>query len=196
MKILIVGIPRSGTTSVYNSIKSQYSELSSFREPWFWRKNEQIDIDSYGGLLIKTQIFQKPNPILKRGYQLFDCLDFYREIVPKFDKVILLSRRNLNEAAVSYDHAFKSENWQTEYSTDNLPRQWTINMYEVISNRIEILGNEFNLKVWYYEDLFNADNANTIATFINNNNLDIKSEYIFSEYYNIKNKLRKQNGID
>ena len=191
MKILIVGIPRSGTTSVYNSIKSQYSELPSFYEPWFWRKNEEIDIDSYEDLLIKTLIYQKPNTILKRGYQLIDCLDFYREIVPKFDKVILLSRRNLNEAAVSYEHAFRSKNWQTEYSTDSLPRQWTINMYEVISNRIEILGNEFNLKVWYYEDLFNANNINTISSFITDNDLEIKNEYIFSEYYNIKNKLRK-----
>lgn len=191
MKILIVGIPRSGTTSVYNSIKSQYSELPSFYEPWFWRKNEEIDIDSYEDLLIKTLIYQKPNTILKRGYQLIDCLDFYREIVPKFDKVILLSRRNLNEAAVSYDYAFKSKNWQTEYSTDSLPKQWTIHMYEVISNRIEVLGNEFNLKVWYYEDLFNANNINTISSFITDNDLEIKNEYIFSEYYNIKNKLRK-----
>jgi hypothetical protein len=191
VKILIVGIPRSGTTSVYNSIKSQYSELPSFYEPWFWRKNEKVDIDSYKDLLIKTLIYQKPNPILKRGYQLIDCLDFYREIVPKFDKVILLSRRNLNEAAVSYDYAFKSKNWQTEYSTDSLPKQWTIHMYEVISNRIEVLGNEFNLKVWYYEDLFNANNINTISSFITDNDLEIKNEYIFSEYYNIKNKLRK-----
>jgi hypothetical protein len=191
VKILIVGIPRSGTTSVYNSIKSQYSELPSFYEPWFWRKNEEIDIDSYEDLLIKTLIYQKPNTILKRGYQLIDCLDFYREIVPKFDKVILLSRRNLNEAAVSYDYAFKSKNWQTEYSTDSLPKQWTIHMYEVISNRIEVLGNEFNLKVWYYEDLFNANNINTISSFITDNDLEIKNEYIFSEYYNIKNKLRK-----
>jgi hypothetical protein len=191
VKILIVGVPRSGTTSVYNSIKSQYSELPSFYEPWFWRKNGEIDIDSYKDLLIKTLIYQKPNPILKRGYQLIDCLDFYREIVPKFDKVILLSRRNLNEAAVSYDYAFKSKNWQTEYSTDSLPKQWTIHMYEVISNRIEVLGNEFNLKVWYYEDLFNANNINTISSFITDNDLEIKNEYIFSEYYNIKNKLRK-----
>jgi hypothetical protein len=191
MRILIVGIPRSGTTSVYNSIKSQYSELPSFYEPWFWRKNGEIDIDSYKDLLIKTLIYQKPNPILKRGYQLIDCLDFYREIVPKFDKVILLSRRNLNEAAVSYDYAFKSKNWQTEYSTDSLPKQWTIHMYEVISNRIEVLGNEFNLKVWYYEDLFNANNINTISSFITDNDLEIKNEYIFFEYYNIKNKLRK-----
>jgi hypothetical protein len=191
MRILIVGIPRSGTTSVYNSIKSQYSELPSFYEPWFWRKNGEIDIDSYKDLLIKTLIYQKPNPILKRGYQLIDCLDFYREIVPKFDKVILLSRRNLNEAAVSYDYAFKSKNWQTEYSTDSLPKQWTIHMYEVISNRIEVLGNEFNLKVWYYEDLFNVNNINTISSFITDNDLEIKNEYIFSEYYNIKNKLRK-----
>jgi hypothetical protein len=191
MRILIVGIPRSGTTSVYNSIKSQYSELPSFYEPWFWRKNGEIDIDSYKDLLIKTLIYQKPNPILKRGYQLIDCLDFYRELVPKFDKVILLSRRNLNEAAVSYDYAFKSKNWQTEYSTDSLPKQWTIHMYEVISNRIEVLGNEFNLKVWYYEDLFNANNINTISSFITDNDLEIKNEYIFSEYYNIKNKLRK-----
>ena len=197
MKLLIIAIPRSGSTTIYKSIESQLINYKSVFEPWRITHEQNLDIDSYNNILVKSLIYQMPGITEKvlaekiKRYQLIDTLDFYKNLIPKFDKVVLLSRRDIDNASVSYDHAFKYKNWFSKYSTEASSSTGTIGMYKRITKHIETLAKDFGLKVWYYEELFNQNNSEIILEFASELKIQINDVNQFLEYYNIKNKLRR-----
>lgn len=197
MRILVLGIPRSGTTSIYNSIKNDNSNLTCYFEPWgVLNYHDNLDM-SPKNLLIKSQIFQKPNykeDFFKSGlsdYRLIETLEFYKKIIPKFDNVILISRKDSIEGSISYQEALISKNWFSEYSTKiKFPDEGILNIYNHFLKNIELLSKQLNLKVWYYEDLFIESNEKLILSFAKEVGLEIKNEELFLKNYNIKNRLR------
>lgn len=197
MKILILAIPRSGSTTIYESIKSQLTNFEFIFEPWRIGKEKNLDIDSYDNLLIKSLLYQIPlanDTIFRKNsnqYRLIDTLDFYKNLILKFDKVILLSRRDIDNASVSYEHALKYKNWFSKYSTEATPSNNIIRMYKLLTNRIETLGTYMGLKVWYYEELFHRNNSEIVLEFAKELKIKINDTNQFLEYYDIKNKLRK-----
>lgn len=200
MKILILGVPRSGTTSMFKSFQNEFKDWTSISEPWvIINDTNKVDIDSHENLLIKTQIYQQPNLSIRikeegiRNYQWIDAFDFYKSIIPKFDKVILLNRKNSEDAAISYSYSFGTHIWQQSYKPvihqlQDVPLR--IGMYGVLNKRMERIRKEFGLKIWYYEDLYHENNSETILSFIDDLNIPIRDKDSFLNYYNTKNRLR------
>jgi hypothetical protein len=161
MRVLIISLPRTGS----NSLMKQYSEkynLKMFGEPYneinknLWSEN---DLNS-DNIIIKTIIHQTPNNQLS-------CIKFWINESKKYDKVILLSRKNLNECAESV--AFLSHNYKNGFNY-NEKYDWypTPNLNESITyiqkcdEDLKTLSNFLNINIIYYEDIFNLSSKDRL----------------------------------
>jgi hypothetical protein len=140
--ILIVGIPRSGTTSLLKSI-STYYKLKQIFEPTY----EELTNVDVGGSVVK----------ICAGYWF--KRDQILEQINRFDKVVLLTRRDLKSAAESL-YVLKNHNNRIinkQWSIRNIPNidkeySQQKESHEIIKELSEITSIEIN----YYEDLYSV----------------------------------------
>ena len=102
MKVLIVGIGRSGTSSLMNGIAEQFDVRIS--EPFYHRRifkhYKEFEwplkvLQEEGSLVIKCLINQTPLHLDVKTDE--DMIGFYVDWSKEFDKTILLSRKNIKE---------------------------------------------------------------------------------------------------
>lgn len=154
MKILIISNSRCGSTNLMKSISSAQNIPYIF-EPFL--DNKPYDLNQ--SVVIKTLINQ-------------ESLEFYRNFIPLFDKVILLSRRNIKEMVESlislvdrleendfdYRKNLHLDKYEFNYDGDVTQHR----LYEVVKERVQQLSqlsNEFNIPLDYYEDIFYTSNG-------------------------------------
>lgn len=197
MRILILAIPRSGSSTMFKSFQNELKGYTSFYEPWHIRNDtDVIDIDSNPNLIIKSLIYQQPylsqsEEIKSMSYKFVNSFKFYEYLIPKFDKVILLNRIDGLSTAESYHHALSTANWFGRWeSTNKTVNPQVINLFKILSSRIKKISERFDLKIWNYEDLFCQQNESSILAFIEEVGIDINDVDSFLECYNLKNKLR------
>lgn len=167
MKILILGVARSGTTSLLNSIGNlNYVKIG---EPFNYELNKDkyafplVELNQYNRICVKCTALQKP--LEYSG----SVLNFYKKFIYLFDKTVLLDRRNLNEHLISYANLrFKL------YSGINIWKKWNVNDIDsdflnnffgsnlethIKSSKIVIekISKTFNIPITYYEDLYGLD---------------------------------------
>jgi hypothetical protein len=185
MKILIIATPRSGSTTLTNSIAvvlgyDKYHEPFNYSHPYL--ANRTIPDQYPEDVVIKTLFHQLPldsdNPFL-----------FYKDEILKYDKVIILARQDLKASYESFNHNLvHNENgpWHLPYmykETDfnlNLYKdylKWTSDIIEF--SRIS------NIEMTWYEDLYFGDRKKNIQT-INNWNIDISAEQLITTLKNRK----------
>lgn len=193
--ILILGTPRSGTTTIFKSLSNEFFTYNRFYEPWlFGKKNTNDNLEIYCGqyTLIKTLIYQTPYTTLK-NYRKENTFDFYKKIIPSFGNVILITRKDIKDASLSYKNALTTQNWFGEYKENKiLQHEEFIEFYQNWNKNLENLSNYFNLKIWYYEDLFHENNKNDILNFIEETNFNITDIDTFLSYYDYTKKYRKK----
>lgn len=157
MKILIVSLPRTGSTSLMKSISID-KKLDYFEEPYGIDKSPIPDNfwDNKNNIVVKSLIGQ---PRIKNRIQ------FYIELSKKFDEVILLSRKDLQSVSESYAYL----SWYNSKSNftyiDKYTWEETPNLketYQLISNLNEDLINLSKLlkvNITYYEDIFDINST-------------------------------------
>ena len=163
-KLLILATPRSGSSALYNAIASNYFEYHSYFEPW-----------------------SKWNPVLPSGEHIVKSLIHHRndwkELIPQYDKVIYITRQDVDAGFKSYNQACHTKNFIDKYTPDNnLPeirglKQKYINMHETLE---EVATD----RIWYYEDLFY--NKIAIAKMIRYHKLNIRDCDNFDNFFNTK----------
>jgi len=153
MKVLIISLPRTGSTSLLEKISKDENIKNVISEPFGFYGNPSL-IDFSKPMVVKTIINQAEKGI-----------EFYKEWSKKFDKVVLLSRKNLKECAEScsylmYNLQFGFKHDQ-EYVYTQPPNYKEIES-EIYKSDLDIhtLGNLLNIKVQYYEDLFDVNGPN------------------------------------
>jgi len=149
MKILIISNSRTGSTNLMKSISSFYGVPYSF-EPF--NRNTPFDLNE--GLVLKTLINQ-------------NTYDFYVEFSKKFDKVILLSRRDV--VSMSESLYWVAEKWREdgfrentnhhllEYEYNDKVNVKEERIYKTVKERVKLLKNlskELNIPLDYYEDIY------------------------------------------
>lgn len=146
MKILIISLPRTGSTSLLKDYAKKYN-LKPFSEPFSIYSNDNYNFEDNS--IVKSIISQK-------------SIDFYKEYSKNFNKVILLSRKNLKECAESMaylnyylDKGFSHDKEYSWKPTPNLPE--TINYIKDCNKSLKILSEYLNIPISYYEDLFNPN---------------------------------------
>lgn len=196
MKILVVCVPRSGTTSFLNSLKSVTRfPLIALPDSYTYTKNSSL----IGNALKLENLIMRVVPSQHVGMPLV-------EFSKLFDVTILMSRRNDKEHMESYINAHyrkfvlnkvisnSSFNNDTEYDFSTIPSEYIKQFNEssvweqVIRNKEEVLllSRLLEKSIMYYEDLYYSTNKlSYIKSFFG------KTDINFTELISILNSTKK-----
>lgn len=154
MKILLITLPRTGSTSLLKNLSEKYN-LKAISEPFNpSNKNleqyENFDWNTANEICVKTHINHK------------DIL-FYLNFVKLFDRVILVSRRNLKLCAESLSYANYFDNFSEKYEWINTPNLIdNIKLVKNFDTDLKKLSELINIDILYYEDLFDMNSENKL----------------------------------
>jgi hypothetical protein len=176
MKILLLGTPRSGSTSLIKFINSHIS-LSHYKmmiEPFNNKLNGVINsitpLLKYNNLLVKNLFLigndEYPKESFANVYEYFEWCFSY------FDKIIILDRKDKiaqSESFVINETIFREKgiNWHTQkiYDLNKLDKSYfneMIDRYRESSKILKEISNINNFPIFYYEDIFLEYNMETI----------------------------------
>ena len=153
MKVLIIALPRTGSTSLL-SIISQQRNLKSIFEPF--HPTPIGNWDSYDknedNIVVKTIVCHHNNNI---------------ELCKNFDEVILLGRKNFKEHLESHSfHVYFSKTKGYHSANPYIYKTPPNDVVELCENdlvkwnsEIENLSKLLNVEISYYEDLFDIDSS-------------------------------------
>ena len=207
MKILIISVPRSGSTSLAYNLKStlEYNEI--FVEPYLYQKHNESFISKrpfeHGyplklskNSIVKTMSYQVASQYGKPK----DFTSFISEWKKEFDKIILLSRKDKHEHFVSWVNLLsKQENDESVYKKWNITeieaKLKNYNNVEFNKHRdvIEELSNLLNIPITYYEELYGEDRIQSLEV-ITKWGLELDSNKL-NELSNPKFKLKQDKNI-
>lgn len=171
MKILILGLPRSGTSSLYDFLRTSLSVNYECKyEPY---KTEYIGHFN-SNCLIKSVL---TNEILLKENQTI--LDHTFELISNFDFVIFL-KRDLNDIKLSFKHMvdLNKKLWKNkiEYN-DNLVDKWYFDFNKIVENNV----------VYEYEKIYTNNISESLIDICKKVNIIINEE-LFNKYIHPKNK--------
>ena len=168
MKVLIIGIPRSGTTSLLNSFENQgYVKIS---EPYNYNIKKSIKYDNP-----PKEVLEQDNIIVKSNVTHIpykwkhDWYTFIIEFVKYFDKVILLDRLQFEEHLMSIMHLhyriFKGKSVMQKWSLNDIDSNFIAGYLAAEGDKIlkrdkeqlKTISEELNIPITYYEDLYSED---------------------------------------
>jgi hypothetical protein len=195
MKILIIGVGRSGTTSLLNGIAKQgYTKI---HEPYNKKNHNKKFTLSNDNIVLKTIFGQLPKNYKKEWKELI------KELIPKFDKIIWLDRKNMNKHCESFINLHYRSSLQPptsvfkKWKMEEIPKSFNTDTYnKTIYNALEKekqsfkeLVDELNCKITWYEDLYGKDRIRSLET-INKWNLEL-NPFDLNEYLNPSKKYRQ-----
>lgn len=214
MKILILALARTGSSSLFEAIK--YSREIPFDFTKFEPENHSSfhnlsfnKIDNSIGKDFLFDYFQKLEnnndilikSILNQTYNVCKALDinlnnYLDSLLKRFDQIILLTRRNKEDICHSHITAYKTYIWHQAYkfnpnlvSKDELKKQ--LLTVENLDNIMSELSYKYSLPIIYYEDLFTND-IQYLKHFIKRYRLDVNDFDIFSNILHPKNRYKQK----
>jgi len=157
MKILIISLPRTGSTSLLYKIANE-KNLKPFFEPF--DGTNRVIYNNEDNSVVKTIICHHKNNL---------------ELISKFDEVILLNRRNLKELIES--HSYQTYFSKKGYNSNNPyvykePPQEIINLCtsDILNwnEEIKYLSEIAKIPITYYEDIFDSNSSDRLRISITN----------------------------
>jgi hypothetical protein len=161
MKILIIGLPRTGSTRLGSDLSTKHKCKYIF-EPYNPDNPRDYDINEKN-IVLKTLIFQKPEDIEENK-----IIDWLVKYVKNFDEVILLKRKNMAECIESW--AYLNHMKYVKKFTSLTPYLWekTPN-YKLSEQEIKMwdqqlvkLSELINVPITYYEDIFDPNSEDRL----------------------------------
>jgi hypothetical protein len=160
MKILLLYTPRSGSTSIMRYFQKVNPEYEIFNQPWsMWSDSPIVSLDDikiYENVFVKNAVDWIFAPRSK--YKFIPSLD---EIFDTFDKIVLLSRKNLLEQTQSLYFSLHDNSYTNQvsklYHVDNIDKiKYEQDKLALLFNIdcMENLKKNYNLTHFYYEDLY------------------------------------------
>jgi len=185
---LIIGIPRSGTTSLMRSISSAYN-LPFIYEPFRFKTT----IKDVKNVVIKTQLHQIDNltysGIITEEH-LKKCILFYLEFSKQFNNIILINRKDTKSQSESlsihqngmdekrkyiYSEQVYGEKAKLLYDNIELLNKYLIKLSELIKVPIDT-----------YEDIYYGNGLINKSILLDEEFLNVKNKYRQTIYDNIK----------
>ena len=191
MKIVLVALPRTGSSSILKYITQTHKEIKTYGEPFntiLYEKEISYDkLISYDNIFIKTMFADNAPEFRDISHK-----EFIRKLHKDFDKVVCLFRKNKKEHIESYAQAESTNTWVSQYMYSNT----SSTLIDTLKSRIEIkenemmeISNELGLQKYYYEDLYLSGNNHNMKEFLNN--IGIKyDETLYQRYLDISKKYR------
>ena len=147
MKVLLITLPRTGSTSLLKKISTE-ENLISISEPF---NDVNRNSEKY-----KNYNWENANDICVKTHINHKDITFYLEFIKYFDKVVLLSRKDLIACAESLSYANHFQNFTEKYEWINTPNlNKNIKLVKQFNKELKKLSVLTNIKISYYEDLFN-----------------------------------------
>ena len=197
MKTLIVGVPRSGTTSLLRGMK-KVSNCDILSEPHNSKtKNHQhnlkdmnIDINN---VCVKTLVYHRPRTYI--GSSLEYIFNFTKE----FNNIILLDRIDYKEHLDSFAHLVyrlhRDESVFRRWKSSDIPNDWKNEFIDELDKTLKEykkelteLSNRLNIQPTWYEELYGSD-RNKSLKIIEKWGIDIDSNAL-NEYLHPRHKLK------
>ena len=201
MKILILGIYRTGSTSLQYGISEQgytpifepYNPNRIYSKQYEFPMLELLGDDD---IVVKCITDQIPNNVSN------DSIEFYNNFINSFDVTILLSRRNKEDHFISFLHHLyhrlnnMDSHKKYEINMDLIYDYFTSDFIDkskehlfIQYDTIEKISSDTMIPITYYEDLYNSNKDIVLKTLSNFNlcNIDINK---LSDYLNINKKYR------
>lgn len=158
MRILVLSLPRTGSTSFSKKLAEEHS-LSFVFEPFApmaskFNKLKNFDTDyTKDDIIVKTLINDE-----------FD-INWYVNFSSQFNKVYLLSRKDINACVESWAFLNHKRNetpgfdFETEYYWEKTPNyDECYNQIVRWGNKLEVIASRLNQEILYYEDIFGYNN--------------------------------------
>lgn len=151
MKILIIALPRTGSTSLMHRLANE-KHLKPFFEPF--DGTNRVIYNNQNNSVVKTIICHHKNNL---------------ELINKFDEVILLNRKNLKELIES--HSYQTYFSKRGYDSNShyvykTPPQDVINLCtsDILNwnEEINYLSDITKIPITYYEDIYNPNDNNRL----------------------------------
>jgi hypothetical protein len=186
MKILILYTPRSGTNSITEYFLKQNPNYKYFNQPFTLYKEPGIEKSRY------EECIKYDNVLVKSDVNSLSLIKINRQkIIKDFDKVLLISRKNKREQAISFIIAKNNKNFlektKRQYCLEGIDEE-RIEHYEDVFKTFENMLYEFEdprFRFFYYEDLFYGD-FSELFYYLSINHID-------EDFKNILNKNNKYN---
>jgi hypothetical protein len=163
--ILIIAVPRSGSTSLCNAFGKSFFAMF---EPLNMLFRPKIDTKTFIEQISKKNIVVKTMPDhLPYDWKAGDYLNFIKTIIPYFDHVILLDRKNIKEQYDSYIKLvlFIEKQRKGDFLGKSNSTEKRITLAEKFfwlqKYLIREISINYNLKIYFYEDIF-FDNYESI----------------------------------
>ena len=156
MKILLITLPRTGSNSLLKII-SKEENLVPINEPFISLPNKQKQYENFDwkttdNFCVKTHINHMN-------------ISFYLEFIKFFDKVILVSRRDLKACAESLSYAHHFKNFSEKYVWSVTPNfERTMEFVKKIDKDLHELSKLTNIDISYYEDLFDVNSEDRLRS--------------------------------
>jgi hypothetical protein len=179
MKVLILGLPRSGTTSLIRGIKDQ--GYTAIIEPFndglqnaTEREYPLKDFHKHKNLVVKNTTYQKPRSFTEQNRS---WKDFNMEFMPLFDKFIFLDRRIYSDHFKSIVNLWyrvtEDETTMQAWSDEDVPKEFTNGFIagggagkihkEKEDFRALLSKFGFGNNITYYEDLYGSDREKSLS---------------------------------
>ena len=158
MNILIISLPRTGSTELGKDISNKH-KLKYECEP-FNGGDRLLHNKDLQNIVLKTILFHLPNYIEEPNR-----INWLVELSQNFNKVILLSRRNLVACAESwaylqYNEKQKSFRADSEYLWEKTPNyDDEFNFIKKCNSELEFISQKLNIPITYYEDIYNENDS-------------------------------------
>jgi hypothetical protein len=155
MRLLVISLPRTGSTSFSKEL-AEKNNLSFVFEPFspnaeLLNTFKNFDID-----------YTKDNVVVKTLVNDEYDINWFIKFSKEFDKIYLLSRRNLKQCIDSWaylNHNRGKIDFETEYYWEITPNYQECEQQIVRwEEKLQLIATELNQKVLYYEDIFGYNN--------------------------------------
>jgi hypothetical protein len=211
MKILILGTPRSGSTSLVRLINSHINlpnykmVIEPFNNSLYFDGNNTIEtLLQYENILVKNLFLVGNDEYPKESFD--NVYDYFNWCYSYFDKIIILDRKDKVAQSESFainETMFREKGigWHTQkiYDLSKVEISYIRNMIDTYTKSSEILekiSHEKSYPIFYYEDIFINHNIEILKELMEyvDMELDMKiySEYVLSPY----RKVRIERGLN
>jgi hypothetical protein len=214
MKILLLGTPRSGSTSLVRLIDS-HIDLPNYKmviEPFnkSLYSNEKHTIESlleYKNILVKNLFLIGNDEYAENSF--IDVYEYFNWCYSYFDKIIILDRKDKiaqSESFVINETLMREKGigWHTPkiYELDSIDKSYLETMIDRYTKSSEILhtiSSKQKFPMFYYEDIFLEKSRKHIEELFSYLGIELNEdnykEYILSPYRRVRIDKRKQNLI-
>jgi len=180
VKILIVSLPRTGSSQLLIDVSKKH-QLKSIFEPYNIRilNNDRLYSSEMNDVAVKTIIGQTPKKIaydVTCDNYVYEYLKWLYNFIKDFDEVILLSRKNLIACIESisflmYNITNKDKDKNKNF-TYNIPYYYEAPPVEIYNfykkeitaydKIINIISKDLNIPITYYEDIYDLNSPNRL----------------------------------